>query len=168
MRLFAAKGLRLRPTSDRLRESIFNILFQKVDGTAVLDLFAGTGAMGIEALSRGAVSATFVDNHYQSIKVIRKNLETCRLTSQSAVIRWDATRNLNCLTGLRFDLAFLDPPYNRQMLAPALDALYRSQCMVPHAVVIVEHSGLVSFPQCCCLLDQRKYGKTVVSFLNFR
>jgi 16S rRNA (guanine966-N2)-methyltransferase len=163
----SVSGMRLRPTSDRLRETIFNILSQLVKGAHVLDLFAGTGAMGIESLSRGAESATFVDNHLASVKIIQKNLDNCRLLPYATVLRWDASRNLNCIKDLRFNLTFLDPPYNRRMIAPALNALYKTGCMVSGALIVVEHSLAESIPEQYQLLDQRKYGKTIVSFINF-
>ncbi len=168
-RLGVMPGLRTRPTADRTRGSIFNILGHAVRGTQVLDLFAGTGAYGIEALSRGAAAAVFVDIGRPALKVLTANLAACRLEARARVIRWDAGRNLNCLRGggAPFQLVFVDPPYHAGLVAPALRHLESARCLTPGALIVVEHAedepviATASFaPQ-----DQRRYGRTRVSFL---
>jgi 16S rRNA (guanine966-N2)-methyltransferase len=138
----------------------------------VLDLFAGTGALGLEALSRGAQSAVFIDISRQSLSILTENLAALSLENPSRVIRWDLTKNLNCLLSMprSFDLVFLDPPYNRNLITPALDHLHRSQAMENGARIVVEHSRLEPVEPDRPpyeIADQRRYGKTLVSFLNY-
>ena len=165
-------GTDTRPTADRTREAIFNIISVKVRDTTVLDLFAGTGAFGIEALSRGAQSAVFIDNRPKTISVLKKNLSGLLLEHQVSVIRWDIIRNLNCLLSMpaAFDLIFMDPPYNKNMIIPVLGHLHTCQCLANGALIVVEHSNREMFspdPWPFEITDQRKYGKTLVSFLNY-
>ena len=171
-KLRSVKGTKTRPTADRTREAIFNIIAFQVPGARVLDLFAGTGALGIEALSRGAQSAVFIDISNQSISVLRENLASLPLESPTKVIRWDLSRNLNCLhsSALVIDLVFMDPPYNENLITPTLGHLHTSQCLANNARIIVEHSHLDPvFPDQLPfeIVDQRKYGKTLVEFLNY-
>lgn len=169
--LRTVRGMATRPTADRVRESVFNILSHQVRDATVLDLFAGTGAMGIEALSRGADYAVFIDDSQNALSVISRNLEECRFQDKANVIRWNIVKNLNCLDGFkaRFDLIFADPPYNKNFIAPALHHLLKSNCLKDNALIVIEHeiepipTDISDF----CLTDQRKYGKTVVSFLNY-
>jgi len=170
-KLAAFRGTATRPTADRLRESIFNIRASSIQDAVVLDLFAGTGALGLEALSRGAATAFFIDSEIPAVKIIEKNIESCRVTNRARVIRWDIRRNLNCLSpGVPvFDLVFMDPPYNADLVAPALQHLITQGVLKNNASIIVEHastepiaSGIAGF----VMTDQRIYGKTVVSFLR--
>jgi 16S rRNA (guanine966-N2)-methyltransferase len=101
----------LRPTSDKLRETLFNVLGQRLDGLRVLDAYAGTGAVGIEALSRGAAHVTFVDNDARAVALVEANLRHCGLTDRYAIIRVDFARAASRLAGVSFDVLYLDPPY---------------------------------------------------------
>ena len=171
-KLFSGPGKSIRPTADRTRESIFNILSHEVQGRIVLDLFAGTGALGIEALSRGARSAVFVDNARGSLTVIRRNVESCTLDDRAVIIKWNIEKNLNCLKGVTpgFDLVFIDPPYNRSLLKPTLFNLDKSKSLKHGACIAVEHASLEPVPSDLLafeLADQRRYGKTLVSFLSY-
>jgi len=96
-KLHKFRGADIRPTADRLRESIFDILGNRVQNKRVLDLFAGTGALGLEALSRGAETAVFIDNRSVALALIRRNISTCQMENRSETIKWDITKNLNCL-----------------------------------------------------------------------
>lgn len=170
-KLSSLKGDATRPTSDRVRESIFNILAPDIENTMVLDLFAGTGALGIEALSRGAASAVFIDTAVPAVKVIRKNATACNIEPRTRIIRWDIAKNLNCLRPLNppFDLVFMDPPYNQNLILPALQSLLTVNALRNYAKIIIEHSGNETIPQDISTLhltDQRIYGKTLVSFLS--
>jgi len=167
---FHGKGI--RPTSDRTREAIFNILYDRVAGAVVLDLFSGSGALGIEALSRGAGMATFIDMAPAAVSLLRKNLRSCGLEERARIIPWDIERNLNCLQsqGLQYNLIFLDPPYHRGMALTTLTHLKKSQAMTPDACLVLEHGEADELPMPLAafgLLDQRKYGKTLVSFLRY-
>src|SRR5438105_5921521 len=115
--LKSLKGATLRPTSDRLRETLFNVLGERVAGARFLDLFAGTGAVGIEALSRGADESVFIENHAPAVALIRRNLESLGITGAAQVFWLDALRGLAKIAGQShptdrpFDFVFLDPPY---------------------------------------------------------
>ena len=171
-KLYSVLGKTVRPTSDRLRESIFNILSFHVKQAIVLDMFSGTGALGIEALSRGAESAVFIDIHNKALSVIKLNIKACKLENKTKVIKWDIIKNLNCIKSNKaaFNLIFIDPPYNKSFLQPTLHNLRKAGCVKKGACLIVEHSLLepipLDFPE-YELQDQRKYGKTLVSFLSY-
>jgi 16S rRNA (guanine966-N2)-methyltransferase len=167
-RLHAPSGIDIRPTADRLRESIFNIVGPRIRGKRVLDLFAGTGAMGIEALSRGAIHAVFIDNHPQALDLIRRNIAKVRMAERATVITWDIARNLQCLHDRPVsDIIFVDPPYGRGLIQKTLNNLQTVETGV--SMIVVEHDekeSLNDIPESFLLEDQRRYGKTLVSFFN--
>jgi 16S rRNA (guanine966-N2)-methyltransferase len=159
----APKGYDTRPTSDRVREAAF-MLAGPVDGANVLDLFAGSGAMGLEALSRGAERATFVEGDPRAAAVIQKNLEKLRLTG-ARIIRSDATRALVAETaaGAKYDLVLVDPPYaHYEELQPTL-ARYLPSLLAEDGLVVVETSERVQPELPLELLKSRKYGSVRVS-----
>jgi len=171
-KLHSIGRVKIRPTADRLRESIFNILGLYARDTVVLDLFAGTGALGLEALSRGADSAVFIENDKGALSLIERNIRSCDLNDKARTIKWDIKKNLNCIKSTRpaFGLVFMDPPYNGKAIRPSLLNLYRSGSMEEDALIIVEHSPLEAIPEDILgltIVDQRRYGKALVSFLNF-
>src|SRR6201995_5732283 len=146
-RLVAPQDIRVRPTSDRTRQAIFNMLRHKdfgigfaLEGVAVLDLFAGTGALGIEAFSRGARWCLLVDDNADSRALQRENIEALGLTGATKIWRRDATDlgPMNTGSGGPFGLAFLDPPYRKDLVAPALTALRAGGWLTPDALVMVE------------------------------
>lgn len=170
-KLAALQGRDVRPTADRVKESIFNIIGTQTDGARVLDLFAGTGALGIEALSRNAETAVFVDSAAASLKVVQKNLALCRLTPVTRVIKWNIAKNLKPLLAepARFDLIFLDPPYNRGLILPTLGHIASHNLAAPDAVIVVEHDPLETIAQDLepwRVTDSRRYGQTQVTFLT--
>jgi 16S rRNA (guanine966-N2)-methyltransferase len=136
----------------------------------VLDLFAGTGAFGIEALSRGADFVLFIENGQEALAVLNRNIQSCRLADRARVLRWDAAANLNCLAhgDRKFHLVFMDPPYRAGMIAPALGHLADSRCLEDKARIVVEHAAGEAVGEAAPfhLQDQRRYGKTLVSFLT--
>jgi 16S rRNA (guanine(966)-N(2))-methyltransferase RsmD len=167
-RLAPVKG-RIRPTAAKVREAVFNILGSAVGGLRVLDLFAGTGALGIEALSRGAAAAVFVEDHPESLKVLRRNLEDLGLADRTTVWPLPVTTALKKLAGRGepFGLAFLDPPYGGGDAVAALSALTALNLLAPWARVVVEHSIRESLPEACgalTRLEVRRYGDTQVAF----
>jgi 16S rRNA (guanine966-N2)-methyltransferase len=167
-RLAGVRG-QIRPTADRVREAIFNILGPDVNDSQVLDLFAGTGALGIEALSRGARSAVFVENHKSALQVLQRNLVQCGLTEVSQIIPLPANRALPRMaaSGERFSLIFLDPPYGYGIAATILPLLAQKNLVTPSGQIIVEHSRLEDLAftyQYLVRSDQRRYGATLVSF----
>ena len=144
--LKSLKGLALRPTSDRLRETLFNVLSPNVSGARFLDLFAGTGAIGIEALSRGAKEVVFIENHAPAAKLIRQNLESLEIRSGFTVFPLDALRGLAMLASRKrpsepgFDSIFLDPPYAAaEEYARVLEFLGSTELLAPGGMVIAEH-----------------------------
>lgn len=167
-RLHTPKGIEIRPTADRVRESIFNILGARLQKKRVLDLYAGTGAMGIEALSRGATYAVFIDQHPMALDLIRRNITKVRAAEQTTIIPWDIDRNLQCLCGQEaFDLIFMDPPYRKGLIHRTLVNLQSAK--IGFATVIIEHNekeSLGHLPDGVMLRDQRRYGKTLVSILD--
>jgi len=169
--LTPVKGRRTRPTSDRTREALFNILgLGTVHDAVTLDLFAGTGALGIEALSRGARRAVFVDRDRQALKTLRRNIERCGLTSRSRIHHWDIQKNLNCLQPILqpFDLVFLDPPYQQDLIPKALSHLIRLAVLASSAILVAEHATeeVIQPPAGLTVTDQRTYGRTCLTFLT--
>ncbi len=169
-KLSTLKGMALRPTSDRVREAIFDILQDSVQGQRVLDLFAGTGAMGIEALSRGARSAVFVETSSRSLAVLKKNLEACRMEGEAEVIAGEAGTAIKNLgrRGEAFGLIFLDPPYGKGLAREALHSLSREEILDSGGLVVAEHSPEEELDSVPLLerVDQRRYGRTLVSFFK--
>lgn len=136
-RLEPVKGQDIRPTSDRVKEAIFTIIQFDIEGKNVLDLFAGTGQLGIEALSRGAQGAVFLDNSPTAIETVRKNLLNTGFYTKAKVYKMSYDAYLRT-SSERFDIAFLDPPYNKNLLPPALYAV--ADRMNPGSLIVCEHS----------------------------
>jgi 16S rRNA (guanine966-N2)-methyltransferase len=163
-------GAHLRPTTDRVRESLFSMLTggrfgDPVSGARVLDLFAGTGALGLEALSRGAAQATFVDDGRVAQRLIRENIGKCGAQAETALVSRDATR-LGANPGAPFGLVFLDPPYGKGLGEKAIAAALAGGWIAPGALVVWEESAAVAAPEGLALLDARRYGDTVITFLE--
>ena len=137
-RLDAPSWEGLRPTSDKLRETLFNVLATRVEGSSVLDGYAGTGAVGIEALSRGAGSATFVDEDARAVRLIEANLRRCDVSDRYAIIRARFADASVQLAGRRFDVIFLDPPYGEPAMATALDA--GGRLLSETGILVLEHA----------------------------
>jgi 16S rRNA (guanine966-N2)-methyltransferase len=137
-RLEAPSWEGLRPTSDKLRETLFNVLAARITGAAVLDGYAGTGAVGIEALSRGAASVTFVDEDARAVRLIESNLERCAVSDRYAIIRVRFADAATQLGGRRFDVIFLDPPYGAPAIATALDA--GARLLADTGTLVLEHA----------------------------
>jgi 16S rRNA (guanine966-N2)-methyltransferase len=160
----------LRPTGDRVREALFNLLAHggyadpaPPEGMRVLDLFAGTGALGLEALSRGATYALFVDDHGPSRALIRRNVETLGVIGRSKIYRRDATR-LGPARGRPFDVVFLDPPYRGGLARAALESALAGDWLAPGALAVLETAtdAVEAWPEGFTPLDQRAYGDTTV------
>ena len=152
--LKSLKGLALRPTSDRLRETLFNVLGSAVEGSRFLDVFAGTGAVGIEAISRGATQAVFLENHGPAATLIRRNLESLGVRSGVQILAEDALRGLTKLAGKHrpgdagFDFVFVDPPYAAgEQYDLVLQFLGAASFLVSGATVIAEHRRTVELPE---------------------
>jgi len=172
-KLATPKDLSLRPTSDRVKESIFNILRGQIEGGTVLDLFAGTGNLGIEALSRGAKEVTFVEKGKQALRLIQKNLEQFGMEERSEVLPTDANRAIEILKerGKAFDLIFMDPPYEQGLIERTLMKLNSHPIYHKDSVLVVEHhrrERLSSAVKGWNLIRQRRIGETVISLLTPR
>jgi 16S rRNA (guanine966-N2)-methyltransferase len=164
----------VRPTQDRIRESLFSILGGKVQDCVVLDAFAGSGALGIEALSRGAARAVFCDEALECTRTILGNLEACEMMDRAVVLR---TRLPGGLVRVReallepCDLVFLDPPYGMEEKGLVLEALHQFALLKEHARIVFEHSEegiFANVPAGFRVEDARRYGGTVVTFLNYQ
>lgn len=170
IRLRAVPGRNTRPTTDRVKESVFGILAPVIEERRVLDLFAGTGNLGIEALSRGAESAVFVEKNGGAAGVVKANLAAAGFVSESTVIVMDAFRALAVLAREGrgpFDLVFLDPPYGQGLAAKALEELAVWPALGDDAVVVVEHANhdeLAEAYGALVRVRSERYGETVVSF----
>lgn len=168
-RLKVPKGQSLRPTAARVKEALFNILPRDLSGIKFLDLFAGTGNVTIEALSRGAAEAILVDSSPESGNVIRENLRRLRLMDRTKVWITPVARALRLLArrGEKFDMIFLDPPYEHKLVEATLKIIAHGGLLRDSGILIAEHSvrettesrydGLV-------LHDRRRYGSTLLSF----
>ncbi|VEN73655.1 16S rRNA (Guanine(966)-N(2))-methyltransferase RsmD [Candidatus Desulfarcum epimagneticum] len=163
----------IRPTSNRLRETIFNVIADWVPGAAALDMFAGTGALGIEALSRGARLCVFIDQDPRSLDLVRENLRSCGFEKEARLIRLDIARRLSRVKNASpaFDLVFMDPPYERDRVNPALTSLAESRCLAPDAIVVVEHSPAEPIWEESPdfeVFKSKRQGRNVASFLRRR
>ena len=167
--LSAPKSREIRPTSDRLREAMFDILSHRfpeaLDGARVLDLFAGTGALGLEALSRGAATALFVDNGAEARALIRGNVEALACGGVTRIFRADASKLGKAPAGPAFTLVFLDPPYELGLANPTLNALVTGGWLARNAMVVVEESlkAEVAAPATLTKLEERPYGDTKIT-----
>ncbi len=160
----------LRPTSDRVRESIFNLLMggaygNPISDARVLDLFAGTGALGLEAWSRGAAQVTFVDDGPKAQSLIRQNIDLCRATDNTTLQRRNATRLGPCKSE-PFTLIFLDPPYGKGLGEKALTNAASNGWLTPDALIILEEGQTLSPPAGFQQRDQRRYGGTYLHILE--
>ena len=161
-RLVTLEGMETPPTVERIKEAVFSMVQFEMEGRRVLDLFAGSGQMGIEALSRGAKSAAFVDSSAQAVQVIRRNLEHVRLAERATVAAEDYQLFLSHASG-PFDIAFIDPPYSHGLAEKALAAV--AERMSPQGVVICETNGDDPMPDAAgefALYQKRDYGRTTI------
>ena len=170
-RLKVPKGQTLRPTAARVKEALFNILPHDLSGAKALDLFAGTGNLTIEALSRGATAAILVDASAESGNAIRENVRRLDLTDRTKVLIMPVARALRLLKGQgeTFDLIFLDPPYERQWIDKTLKIIAQGELLRESGVLIAEHSIREKVEpryDSLALHDQRRYGSTLLSFFK--
>ena len=168
--LSVTKGRLIRPTSDRVREAIFDILGPVWTFQRVLDLFAGTGSLGIEALSRGAEEAVFVEQSKGALTVLKENLKVLGLKSRSWVLPLAAKRGIAVLgdRGAVFDLIFMDPPYGRDVVGKTIEEIVRRDILAATGFIVAEHASRdrILPPLDLVLSQQRRYGDTTVSFFH--
>lgn len=168
--LRAPKGLAVRPTADRVREAIFDILGEGVAGASVLDLFAGSGALGLEALSRGASRGVFVESVPAAFGILQKNIASLAAGEAEAFLLdyRQAFRRLRA-RAIRFDLVFLDPPYGKGLAADAAEGLSRAELVEPGGTVVVEEAARspdALFPEGWSISADRRYGDTRVTLFR--
>ena len=171
-RLASPKGMDIRPTADKVREAIFSLIGQDLTGYEVLDLFAGTGSLGIEALSRGASRALFIDVNHQALELIKKNLTLCGYESLGAILRWDLRRGLPWKKRVmeeQFNLVFMDPPYGQALILPMLKELIKRHVIASPSMVVIE-SAISDPPPAKLeelnLRDTKRYGETKIDIYD--
>jgi 16S rRNA (guanine966-N2)-methyltransferase len=173
-RLLAPRGLDTRPTSDKVKEALFSILAGMtgpLDGSSVLDVFAGTGSLGIEAMSRGACKAVFIDAGREAVTVLAKNLQTTGFADRSTILSQNFRAAFTRLesAGRNFRIVFLDPPYGKGLLEKSLEQLSESTMLDEGAVVVAEHSSREEIRSAFGPLrqcDRRVYGDTALTFFT--
>jgi 16S rRNA (guanine966-N2)-methyltransferase len=171
-RLATFRGTDIRPTSDLVREAVFDLLGQDVSGSRVLDLFAGTGSLGIEALSRGAVEAVFIDHSLKAIELIHRNLKLCGMEDSGSILKKNLGRGLPKSQPVllrRFTLVFLDPPYGKGFLVPLLEALDQGGFLEPVSRVVAQSEKKEDLPDVVGNLKTAKvriYGATRITVLK--
>jgi len=167
--LSVPKGMDIRPTSDRVREAVFDVLGQDLSGLKVLDLFAGTGSLGIEALSRYAQHAVFIDKSQRSVEIIKKNLALCGYQGSGTVLKKDLKKGLPSTHPVLqqvFDLIFLDPPYGKDLITPLLEKISFAGILSSGSRVVAESSKTENLPHHIGILelaDTRRYGDTKIN-----
>lgn len=167
-KLKSIQGLNTRPTQDRVKESIFNIIIDYISDSTVLDLFSGTGSLAIEALSRGAKFAVLVDNNYLCVKVIKENLIHTKFQDKAKVIKDDVISAIKKMKiNNKFDIIFMDPPYNEGKIIPTLNEIFNNKILTENGLIVVERSKndiLTDIP--FRVMREQRYGDTIVSFLK--
>ncbi len=166
-KLIAPPGLDTRPTTDRVKESIFNIISPYLPAKSVLDLFSGSGALGVEALSRGSEHAVFVECDKAALDITRKNLELARVADRAEVIFGDSLAFLSRAVG-QFDIIFLDPPYNTGLLTDAIRKIAENNLLSEGGIIVAESEYLGEEPSGTDfdIIKRAKYGKTTVFVLR--
>jgi 16S rRNA (guanine966-N2)-methyltransferase len=169
LKLNAPKNNDIRPTTDRIKESLFNIINPYVLDSEVLDLFAGTGSLGLECLSRGAKECVFVDSSKESIKVLNSNIKKANFVSESQVLNYEFNNALNSLKlkNRKFDIVFLDPPYYENMFIEAIKKIDSFDLINEDSIIVVEHDSVDKFPDTLGRIKKhrdKKYGNTTLTF----
>lgn len=172
LKLVVPKNMEVRPTADRVKESLFNIIGTKIIGARVLDLFAGTGNLGLESWSRGASNVIFVDESKESLRLVQSNIAKCRAQAETQTVKGNAINVLENLynKGLRFEFIFCDPPYSKGLVQKVMVQLERFPVLENGGYLIVEHAkddDIQVLTSCYELLRQESYGETVLSFIRF-
>lgn len=169
-KLIAPKGLETRPTSDKIKESLFNIISFELNDSTVLDLFSGSGALGIETLSRGAKQAVFVDVSKEACKVIKQNLDKTKFADKAIIFNMSIGQALNQLgkEQRQFDWIFMDPPYNKNMIGDTIQLIIQNNLLSTRGNIVIERSPSENVPNYTGLeiWKEKKYGVTIMSFLR--
>lgn len=169
LKLNTPKNEDVRPTTDRVKESLFNIINPYIMESSILDLFAGTGSLGIECLSRGAKKCVFVDISKESIAIVKSNIKKARVENESVVLNLDFKDAVNKLKiqKSKFDVIFMDPPYYKNMFIDALEKIDNADLLDEDGIIVVEHDSKDEFPENIGRLEKfkaKKYGNTTLTF----
>lgn len=172
-RLYSPRGKDIRPTADRVKESIFNILGGQWEGVRVLDLFAGTGSLGLEAASRGAEEVVFIEKSRPALDLLKKNISLCGFDSNAVVLPMSVPRGLTLMGQRRrvFHLIFADPPYDRGWVERAIAQILIHRVLTEDGLVVIEHGPNEPPAQRhgkLAILQQKTYGETTITFLGFK
>lgn len=167
-RLKCIQGLNTRPTQDRVKESIFNIIMNYIEDANVLDLFSGTGNLGIESLSRGSQFSAMIEKNPACVKIINENLVHTKLNDRAKVICDDVITSIKKLNN-KFDIVFMDPPYNKGLIIPTLIQIYNNDILNDNGLIVIERDKKDSLDDSPFeTVREQTYGETVVSFLKKR
>lgn len=167
-KLTTPKGVEVRPTTDRVKEAIFSMISPYIPSSLVLDLFSGTGNLGLEAISRGAEKVYFVDKSKSSIALTSQNIATLGMNSKSETKNSDALKAIDeyAYLGLKFDIVFMDPPYGQGIIIPCLKAIHECNILKEDGIIVIEHNETEKIdPQIggLSVLKHKKYGNTIIS-----
>lgn len=172
-KLYSPKGKGIRPTADRVKESIFNILGGQLEGIRVLDLFSGTGSLGLEAISRGAQHVVFVEKSRSALNALKKNISLCGFDSHSIVLAMSVPHGLAFMgqKGESFQVIFADPPYGRGWVEKTISEILAHGILSQDGMIVMEHAPYESLSRNhgkLVTLKQKTYGDTIISFLGFK
>ena len=172
-KLFTLEGENTRPTLDRVKESIFNIIQNEIEGAKVLDLFAGSGAIGLEFLSRGAETVALCDNSKEAINIIKKNIEKTHMEQQAKVFNMDFEKCLEELKNEQFDIIYLDPPYDTDYVKKSLIKIIQLNITKEECLIIIETDDEQRIQKQIKeleveIVDKRKYGRATIIFLSLK
>lgn len=173
-RLSAVSGMATRPTTDKVKEALFNIIGPYFDGGTSLDLFAGSGGLSVEAVSRGVDKAVLVDRQYQAVKTIKKNIAVTKHPEQFMVYKMDARKALGLLAkkGQCFQLVFLDPPYAKQQIVKDMATMAEQNLLADGALVVAETDQNAQLPTAdwnnFSFIKQQTYGITVLTIYRYQ
>lgn len=156
-----------RPTRDMVKEALFNIIAEKIPDAVFLDMFAGSGAIGIEALSRGAKKTYFIDSNKDAISIINQNLNKAKFNDNSVVLCGDFLKALDRIKNEKFDVVFIDPPYNKELGVKAIEEIYKRNILQVDGIIIYETDRTENVPEEINVYkryDYRKYGRNILNF----
>ena len=167
-KLFSPEGTRIRPTGDKVKGAVFSMIRDYLENSTVLDLFAGTGNLGLEALSRGAVKCYFCDNSPDSIRLLKKNINLCAMSAKSEIIFGGFDKALSSVTE-RLDLIFLDPPYDKHLYLASLKSIRETGTLERSGIIVVEYqedSMMPDFVEGFIRLSEKNYGRTRIALFS--
>ena len=171
LKLVSPDGIKTRPTLDRVKEALFSMLYPYLNGAIILDLFAGSGALGIEALSRGADKSYFIDNSQEAISCINSNIAAAKFNESSVVLKADAIEFLK-KCGKKFDIIFLDPPYANDLYEVAIKLISENEILAKDGLINVEqdldNNPIKTFNEAFEVFKEKKYGRVGITVLKWR